>query len=424
MNKNFTFDCIVIGAGATGFFLAKKLLKRNLSVIVLEAQKRPGGILRDIKIEEQVFLNGCQYLESISPLIDKTNSSDLHFFEGHLGSSCDIFGAATTSDDFAGPVVESANWNGLLKSFLTRKIANDFKVNDFGSIHERIKGYPEAISRNLSSWLQYIGINTNEISSESLSGLGCSGIYFKGAETFLTELKTENTFIDSLYQIPQFKRGLNLRKCAVPKYGFSNFFSNLRLDLEKKGVQFNLGQTVKPILNEKNIHICCGNGSKLYADHIFWTGNPNPLSKIILNKNLESKTFKALRFHGLIEGNLKYPYYFNIFSISSPFLRIYLYEIAGKCCICADSIPHKLSDGEVIIELERICKRMKVDISIRSLYRNNVISHQFISVADKSNLRELSNNLSQTNAIDCGWHIYNRSKKEDYITKKLNLCLN
>ena len=54
----------IIGAGITGIYCAILLSNSGHNVEVYEANDHPGGILRDIHFNNDVFFKACQLLDS------------------------------------------------------------------------------------------------------------------------------------------------------------------------------------------------------------------------------------------------------------------------------------------------------------------------------------------------------------------------
>ena len=63
INSNLT----IVGGGITGCALALLAKKKSYNKIkILEISKRLGGVLKDLQFGNEIFYNGCQYLDTSS----------------------------------------------------------------------------------------------------------------------------------------------------------------------------------------------------------------------------------------------------------------------------------------------------------------------------------------------------------------------
>jgi hypothetical protein len=75
-----SFDCIVIGAGLAGLSAAKELQNRGLSILVIEADERPGGRVKSDLINGFTLDHGFQVINIKYPAVKKSGIlKDLKF---------------------------------------------------------------------------------------------------------------------------------------------------------------------------------------------------------------------------------------------------------------------------------------------------------------------------------------------------------
>ena len=78
----------IVGAGFTGIITAI-ILSKKYNVTIIEAKDRIGGILSDIKHNEEIFFKSCQYLN--------TKSSSYKLLNNKFKNLLDIFPAPYSS---------------------------------------------------------------------------------------------------------------------------------------------------------------------------------------------------------------------------------------------------------------------------------------------------------------------------------------
>lgn len=72
---------VVVGAGITGLALAHELARRDREHVVLEAEDRPGGVIRSVRVEGKVLETGPQRTRRVPPVDRLVEQLDL---EGEL----------------------------------------------------------------------------------------------------------------------------------------------------------------------------------------------------------------------------------------------------------------------------------------------------------------------------------------------------
>ncbi|MFW6191844.1 MAG: protoporphyrinogen oxidase [Gemmatimonadota bacterium] len=77
---------VVVGAGITGLALAHELARRGVEHVVLEAEDRPGGVIRSVRVEGKVLEIGPQRTRRVPPVDRLVEQLDL---EGELLEASD-----------------------------------------------------------------------------------------------------------------------------------------------------------------------------------------------------------------------------------------------------------------------------------------------------------------------------------------------
>ena len=144
MKKKIT----IVGGGFTGIIISL-ILSKKYEITLIEQKNNLGGILSDIKYDEEIFYKGCQYLDSKSiwfKEIYKILNNDLKLFAPSYFSYTEFGKKKIFSDKFACPVFE--------KIKLIKKIKHKKKK----SLKDRFNLYEKKISNYLSSYVEKFNI--------------------------------------------------------------------------------------------------------------------------------------------------------------------------------------------------------------------------------------------------------------------------
>jgi len=119
---------IVIGAGASGLIVCKKLLKQGKKIILLEARDRVGGRIHSFKSGEHVFEAGAEFIHGNLPLtIGLLHEYKIKFFHTAGVMARIEKGKVKKTDEFI------EGWDKLMQEMSNLK--SDLPLTDFLSQH-------------------------------------------------------------------------------------------------------------------------------------------------------------------------------------------------------------------------------------------------------------------------------------------------
>ena len=170
--KKIKTNLTIIGGGITGCAIALLAKAKSYNNIkILEISKRLGGVLKDLQFGNEIFLNGCQYIDINSDWFKRIKKKklflkQLKYFNCKYGSLTDFENKEIYSRDYPEPVFKKKFKNISLK-----------KIN-LVTLQDRLDCYPSSVRSNLKKWVTKFGIKTNEISANSAeNGLMISRVF-------------------------------------------------------------------------------------------------------------------------------------------------------------------------------------------------------------------------------------------------------
>lgn len=397
----------IVGGGITGCITALILKNKGHNVTIYEGKPNIGGILKDYQDEENIFFQGCQYINLNNNWFKecyKFIKNDLDIFDHTYGSYVEIGDKKIFSTDFACPVFENIN----LKEFY--KIS-EVKFAD-GSLHSRLNFYPKEIRDFLLNLSLKNGLNPNEITSYNAINLHFERITSLNQIDSIEKLKKNNVNFENLLAIQRKKVFKEKLKGALPKNGYDFFFKNLELTLKKLGVEINTNSPITPNWKDNKLEISTKN-IKIKTDLIIWTANPTYLIKNYSSDNLDSIKWKIQQINFNLKNKIKYPKYITVFSKFSPISKIYFYNINEKSKISIEYHQSNCSPEEIKQKTIEILKHFKIKIEIddQSFNKKTQIRYNIISLNDKEIIEKFLTNTKNTNLISSPWLQYGRDKK-------------
>ncbi len=403
---------IIVGGGITGCVTALYLSNKKFDVSIYDQKKKIGGVLNDFHHGEEIFFNGCQYLnpdEKWFKKIFKLFNLDLKIFE-HKYSSLTIFKNNSIHEkNYAIPIFNNSK--------------NKIKLNEIEvlNLKNRINQYPKKIAKFLIDHLEKFNLNLDLLAPHNASQFYIPRVTILGQEKKLLKLKTKNKY-DELFAVQRkLIFGNKKIKASIPKKGYDNFFQKFSKILEKKKVKIFLKKPVNPIWKNEKLHLKINNSEIITADHIIWTGNPTKLIENITLKKLDSAPMKIIQYSFNTKKFLNYKYT-HIFSKSSSFLRFYTYKIMNKNKASLECIFEKKDIKKVKQEINKLLKKLglKFKISKEKIYQNLSIRYSLITLKDELLINNLKDKTKQSNLICGPWDIDGRDNKINYILEKIS----
>jgi hypothetical protein len=400
----------IIGAGITGIYCAILLSNSGHEVEVYEANDHPGGILRDIEFNNDVFFKACQLLDSETKWfkeLKKISSTDFDIFEPSYGSYVDFNGEEIFSNKFSIPIFRELNVIDISKL-----------DKNYVSLDERISLYNKSIKKFLLDYICSLGLNANEISGNCAANIQINRISSKEDQNLLTKIKLESKIYDEIYAVEPEK--LNIKySVALPKNGFSNFFDKL-VNSQKK-IKFYYNSKIFPKWSQKKLLIEL-NKKKINSDIVVWTGNPTLLINSFSHNKMKSSIIRVRQLNFNLKYSSKSFFYTQVFSINIKIYRIYLYKLNGISKISIEMIRNKDETNIIIKDIKKILSKfnIKIDVDLDSCVDNNFIRHDITSLNDLKLIKQIRLDTENSRLICSPWDIYSRDKKIETLVNKLN----
>ena len=391
----------IIGGGITACACALNLIDKKYEVEIFEKKTVIGGILRDVKLENNFFLSGPQYLEESKWLKIFLKNKNLRslFKEDNLnyGSFTELFDRSpVVSNNFAHPTT--------LKKY---KKINLLKKN---GITDRIGSYQTNISRPLNKWIKNFNKDIDKLHIDCSKAMQIGRVFFKTSEKKTLKEKKENNLKDKLLGVPFQKK---YKSFFTPKKGYNFIFSQIYKILKKRGVKFNFNQTIKiKKIDDLKIY---NNKKELNADFYIWACNPVPLIKITQNKILDNPVVKILTFFFEVDlkKKLKSDIYFQIFSNKTKINRIYIYKLSKKICVNIECFFDNKTRTEIIKnQAKKILKKfgysfLKFDL----IGEKKDLRHILFTKNDLKSFTKFYKDPKYINIIPGFWEEYGREEK-------------
>ena len=414
--KKIKNNLTIIGGGITGCaiaLLAKAKFYNNIKI--LEISKRLGGVLKDLQFGNEIFLNGCQYIDINSDWFKRIKKKksflkQFKYFNCKYGSLTDFENKEIYSRDYPEPVFK--------KKF--KKIS--LKKKNLVTLQDRIDCYPSSVRSNLKKWVTKFGIKTNEISANSAeNGLMISRVFLQSHLTELRKYKEKNILADKLYGIPKNNLELKNLKVAVPNNGYNNFFENFKKELNSQNIEVKFSSSIKPYYGKNKFTI--KNFEELVeTDKLVWTTNPTSLIKSSKVGELESKFIFVRMFCLNLDINLKENFYINIFSHKINIFRMYCYTLNGKSKITIECFKEQKDLNTVYKKINLIFSKFNIKLKLTKNQKfYSILQKRFFltSVNDQKTLDNFYIKVKKSNVVHGAWEIYHREKKIDKINNYL-----
>lgn len=399
---------VIVGAGSIGMLSAAKCLDYGLRVDMFEASSAGGGVTRDFfNPNNEQYFNGCHYLlkEQIPERLISTQQ--LVEFEHTYASLTEQSGTWNYKFDFAGP------------TFDLSELPSCQSTIDTLTVEDRLLLYPPDISEFLERHIAKI-CNTalNKLHVTSLTSLGLNRIASMGNDQEMLANKKKSASTDLLYGLPRKILGIPGEKAFLPPNGFNDLWDSLLQDLKsQQGFTYNSNMQI----NSKNFKNLLP--SDLSASKI-WCADPRYLVRQIHHSKLESVK-SVVHNYGLTLKKYvgpKLPFYINVYSPTSPFIRIFIYELKSEVKISIETSSLFNSQKSLMISLKTLLDFAQISVEIKSfeLAYKKSIRYFPISTFDYETIQQVSRDLKEDDWLDSGLYHYDRLTRLKIIFSQIN----
>ncbi len=396
----------IVGAGFTGIITAI-ILSKKYNVTIIEAKDRIGGILSDIKHNEEIFFKSCQYLNTKSSsykLLNNKFKNLLDIFPAPYSSYTKNNNKFISSNKFANPVFKKIN----IKRIRNKKIS---------SLKDRFRCYEKKIENFLISYLKKFNIEPQNYVASNAINLQIDRVTSIRDEEKIARLK-KIKFFDDLYALDNVKMKI-FQKTALPKNGYDFFFDEILKYLKKRKIKILLNCKIIPEWQNKKL-ILKRKKDTLDYDYIVWTANPVALlAKYFKTKKLDSKPFIVKQLDFLLDKSKIDNNYIQVFWPKSFITRIHIYKIKNRQKMSVECInfdDQMLTN--VIKELNLILKTFKIslnDNNLKFLGSSKYSRYDLCSINDYKLINQFRKEVKNTKLITSPWEFYGRENKINII---------
>ncbi len=405
----------VIGGGITGCIAALNAVSKGYDVTIFEKEKSLGGILKDVKKDENIFFNSCQYFNPEEKWYKTHIEGNLDFkiFNHRKGSFTDIFDNQIFELNVPNPTCEKK----IDLDEIIEKIEKNTKFN----LKDRLNFYPRFINDNIFKWVSMHNVNPEDLSWDHPNGFSCGRVFFKENLEEVKLLKKRSKLMDDLLCLPDHERDVHLQQVSVPISGYNKFFDELSKILIKKKIKINLSAVVKPVWDQNNLKII-NKGTTHLFDKIFWSGNPTGLIKSFGLPKLDSLNISCKNVYFNLDGVLKEDTYFQIFSKNIPVSRIYFYTLNDKAKLTVETFSKEFSINHVIKFCRNIISKKNWNLNfVEEKPQAEVFQKKYVVVStrDRKIINDFIKKTKNSNLIPGCWLIYARDSKINFVIKNI-----
>ena len=404
----------IIGGGISGCVAAMYLAEKNCKVSIYEKTDKLGGILKDFKVDDNIFLPGPQY-------IVESKWSDKIFlnknFKNLIKKNKYIFGSFT--DLFNSKKIYIKNFAHPVNDLKFKKLNIKKKIK---SLENRLNIYQSDISEPLKSWCKRF--NINNINIETLHKSCCYSmqvgrIFFINDKNKTFKLKNRNKIADELLGIPGKKKYHN---AYLPKKGFDIIFKKFNKYLKDLNVKLFFNKSIK-IQNNKNREIFYGD-KKIKADFYIWVCNPVPLISSSGLGKLDNPVVRVVTYFFDIETEEDFlsDEYYQIFSKMSSINRVYIYRINKKNKLNVECfVEKKIILSTLIKKIKIITQKFKIKIlKMDFVGTKKEVRHILYTINDFRKISKFKSDVKNKKIIPGYWEVGSRQKKINNIIKQID----
>lgn len=402
---------VVVGAGISGCIAALAAAEAGHEVTILENASHPGGVLRDHETANGVYYRNCQYINVNTPWSDMLLSLTglaCEIFPHNYGSWCDLFEEEVVHDNFAQVVVPKLNAKPIEGS------------SSFKSASDRLGRYQEPIASKLQKWASKWG-NLDLLDHNNLQFMQLSRIFYRDDLQGVLSAKRTCLLSDELYGVPrnQLQPPISVQHAALPKGGWNRAFDVIRQALDIRNVKILFRSTAKAFNQEGKIQAGIGRDI-MSSDLVVWCANPNPLLLAIDNERLDSPKTQMINILMEVDGHLpSTPIYWQIFSQTSPIVRLFCYRLTGRLCITIEAFDSDANVSELASQAMHFANHLGLDVTPRSI--TSVPDQRFVLVTLMDSMRFACLEIIANSAglVTGGWHLYGRDQRLAHILERM-----
>lgn len=378
------------------------------NIKIYEASRYTGGIVKDFSnsLGEHYFL-GCQYLLKEQIPTDLINELNLVEFSHHYASITEQGNKHNYKLDFAGPAFD------LDFTEHSQKNINWQNIND------KLQLYPNPIKLYLESFInKVITTNRDQLHISSLTALGLNSVTSMTNDSELLRIKNKNNLLDKLYGVSKKVRKEAYEVAYIPKEGYDSFWQNLG-NILKNYPQLEL--FLQSRITSKHLSDFTSNsGTSLKL----WCADPRYLVRHFKRIKLQSYNYSVWNFGLSVQSYVgpKLPFYINLFTTKTPFLRLFLYQTFSQVKLTIESISGKMSQQDVIYEVNKILQDTNIELKINKNEMAVEKTRRYFPITN-SDFRDIYDtfiDVKGVNWVDTGAYLYDRKSRFELIVSQVD----
>jgi hypothetical protein len=398
----------IFGAGSIGMLIATRYKNYASDIKIYETSSYTGGVVKDFSngSGEHYFL-GCQYLLEKQIPTDLINELNLIEFSHHYASITEQGNKHNYKLDFAGPAFD-LDFTEHSQNNINWKNTND-----------KLQLYPNPIKLYLESFInKVITTNPDQLHISSLTALGLNRVTSMTNDNELLRIKNKNNLLDNLYGVSRKVRKEAYEVAYIPKEGYNSFWKNLGNILKNYSHLELFLQTRITSKYLSNFTSIPDTSLKL------WCADPRYLVRHLKKIKLQSLNYSVCNFGLSVQSYVgpKLPFYINVFSTKTPFLRLFFYQTLSQVKLTIESIMENMSQQDIVYELNKILQDTNIELKIN---KNEMAAEKTkryfpITNSDFRDIYDTFLDMKDDNWIDTGAYLYDRKSRFELITSQLD----
>jgi hypothetical protein len=398
----------IFGAGSIGMLIAARYKNYASNIKIYEASSYTGGVVKDFSnsLGEHYFL-GCQYLLKKQIPSDLINELNLIEFSHHYASITEQGNKHNYKLDFAGPAFDLDFTEHYQKN------------TNWHSVNDKLQLYPNPIKFYLESFInKVIATNQDQLHNSSLTALGLSRVTSMTNDNELLIIKSKNNVLDNLYGVSRKVRKEAYEVAYIPKEGYNSFWKNLGNILKNNSYLELFLQTRITSKHLSNFTSIPDTSLKL------WCADPRYLVRHLKRIKLQSLNYSVWNFGLSVQFYVgpKLPFYINVFSTKTPFLRLFFYQTMSQVKLTIEAIMENMSQQDIIYKLNKILQDTNIELKINKneMAVEKTMRYFPITNSDFRDIYDTFLDMRDDNWIDTGAYLYDRKSRFELITNQLD----
>jgi hypothetical protein len=397
----------VVGGGITGCLVALRLARSGHDVCLHEESGSLGGVLRDVMIDGQPWLRGCQFLQPrrmAEAGFDLPAPNEIRRISNIVASATYLPDGLLSASGCEGPVSR--------ESVSEMSIPSDEPECDSGL--RRLAAYPSGVRAAMVETLGTAGLDASQIWGPSLVGLQMGRVFFPGQEVESKRLKETSETLSALIGVsPEGPSTL----VGLPESGYSEWFRRIHRELIAASVRVHLNSRVRLRLRAGKPEVGASGECRSAPNSGVWCSSPTPLHTFLSEKDRLINHHVHHRYWHLeaTAGRGFKDHYVQFFGHPAGIVRATAYTMRRSTRIVVEAV-HQSADHSIPLDAVFDAAR-QLDLRVGKIRaQHGSLNYPTVALTDRKSLGALNSRLHQHNWIGGGWWLYGRARKLQAIS--------